>query len=147
MKRLTFLLFAILVFASCEGPMGPMGPPGLPGNSDEPNWKIIDIDINRWTLSDDGTYFYAQINVPELSNVVYTDGLVLAYHETIVNSNNYYKTPLPYTRYNVESNGYQWSEMLDFTYTPGRVTFYSNPSDFFTGIKPEPIYLTLALHW
>ena len=140
MKRLTFFLFAILVFASCEGPMGPMGPQG---NDAFVNKKVIDID--RWELSTDETFFYAHVNVQELSNLVYTDGIVLAYHETIESSSSYYKTPLPYTRYNIDP--YEWSEMLDFTYTPGRVTFYSNPSDFFTGIEPDPVYLTLVLYW
>ena len=143
MRKILYFLFALLIITSCEGPMGPPGPQGDDAIA---NWKIIDIDIPKWELDETGTFFYAHISVPELTDFIYTDGVVMAYHETVSNNGNY-KTPLPYTRYNQETDGYLWSELLDFTFNPGWVTFYSNPSDFFTGIKPDPVYLTLALIW
>ena len=151
MKRLTFLLFAILVFASCEGPMGPMGPPGPSGDQGEPDayWHSVNITINKWDLATTNDHFYANFSVPALTDYIYNNGVVVAYIET----SGSYKTPLPYTRYNREpsvipgEDDYLWSELIDFTYAPGVMTFYSNPSDFFTGIDPEPLKIKVVFVW
>ena len=150
MKKLFCFFVVIMFIASCEGPMGPPGPPGPDGYPGDANWKVINIDIDKWELDPQGGYFFARVDVPELTNFIFTDGIVLAYHETVVNSNNSYKTPLPYTRYNIEvvpgEPDYLWSELIDFTFTPGQATFYSNSSNFIT-FEPDPIYLTLVLFW
>ena len=155
MKRV-FYFFIMAIFAiSCEGPMGPPGPPGpqgpqgpVAGGEPDAYWATVDFPIDRWDLDESGDYFYATFTVDALTENIYKNGIVVAYIET----NGTYKTMLPYTRYckepsDIPGEYYLWSEVIDFTYTKGSMTFYANPSDFFTDIEPAPIKIRAIFIW
>ena len=142
MKKLLYFIFAALVFVSCEGPMGPPGPSGDTGEPDA-YMDYIDISINRWYPSSSGEGYYANYTVNALTEYIYQYGVIVAYIET-----GNYKTPLPYTRY-YKIGDYEWSELIDFTFAPGVVTFYVTPSDFYIDPDqlPEPIKVRLVMVW
>lgn len=150
MKKILFLLFVTGLVVACEGPAGPMGPPGEPGEGS--NWVVLDINIvqNDWQRSGGenelGSYFFASYNVPQLTNTVYNDGIVMAYIEF----DGEFQTPLPYIRYYGEQEGeneFLWSETLDYEYTTGKITFYSTPSDFATEFVPDGVVIRVAFIW
>ncbi|MDD4191904.1 MAG: hypothetical protein PHI28_11270 [Mangrovibacterium sp.] len=156
MKKVLFLLLMSGLLFACEGPAGPMGPPGEQGEPGEPgegsNWTVLDFNIkkNDWQRSGGenelGSYFFVNYDVPQLTTTVYNDGIVMAYIEF----EGSFQTPLPYTRYygeQDEGQEYLWSEILDYEYTTGGITFYSTPSDFATGIVPDGAVIRVAFIW
>ena len=159
MKKI-FYLFIMAIFAvSCEGPMGPPGPQGPQGPRGpqaaerEPDayWDEKDFIIDQWYLDDSGDYFYASFSVGDLDNVIYDYAIIVAYIET-TGINGKIKTPLPYTRQCKAPSGtpgieYLWSEVIDFTFAPGSMTFYLNPSDFDTSRQPAPIKIRVIFVW
>ncbi|HBG88354.1 MAG TPA: hypothetical protein DDW62_12485 [Marinilabiliaceae bacterium] len=146
MRNLFLLLFAGLMAVSCEGPMGP---PGLPGEDGEPgaSWDVKDFVINNWTENREAGYFYSHFNFPELNNFIYNEGIVIAYIEF----DGSYQTPLPYERYKemwIEGVPYRWSELIDFEYAKGEISFYLTPSDFDTAADmPDPATIRVVLLW
>lgn len=143
MRNLFLLLFAGLMAVSCEGPMGPPGLPGEPGAS----WDVKDFVINNWTENREAGYFYSHFNFPELNNFIYNEGIVIAYIEF----DGSYQTPLPYERYKemwIEGVPYRWSELIDFEYAKGEISFYLTPSDFDTAADmPDPATIRVVLLW
>ena len=134
MKRVFYFLLVAIFAISCEGPMGPMGPQGPAGNGGMPDalWGFEDFTITRWDKHPDG-YFYAKYPVPNLTQRIYDEGVVVAYIETGSGTNKI-KTQLPYTMQCKDHNtGYEWSEVIDFSYAPREITFFINPSDYDTG--------------
>ena len=145
MRKLFLLLFAGLMAVSCEGPMGP---PGLPGEDGEPgaSWDVKDFVINDWIENREAGYFYSNFNFPELNDFIYNEGIVIAYIEF----EGKFQTPLPYERYREESGvpPYRWSELIDFEYAEGGISFYLTPSDFNTEAEiPAPATIRVVLLW
>lgn len=149
MRNLFLLLFAGLMVVSCEGPMGPPGLPGEDGEDGEPgaSWDVKDFVINNWTENREAGYFYSHFNFPELNNFIYNEGIVIAYIEF----DGSYQTPLPYERYKemwIEGVPYRWSELIDFEYAKGEISFYLTPSDFDTAADmPDPATIRVVLLW
>ena len=127
MKRVFYLLFVVIFAVSCEGPMGPPGPAG----NDGADWDFETFTINQWDIDTQNGLFYAEFTVPKLTQRIYNDGVVVAYIETGSGANKI-KTPLPYTIQNIDNTGYEWTEVLDFSYALRKITFFINPSDFDT---------------
>ncbi|MGV8094530.1 MAG: hypothetical protein AB2L24_21970 [Mangrovibacterium sp.] len=142
MKKLILFLFTAVLAASCEGPAGPMGPPG-----EGANWEVTDFNITSWDRDAQGGFFFKHYTFHQLDDFIYNDGIVIAYIEF----NGAYQTPLPYTRYREEVIGgeaYRWSELIDFEYTVGEITFYLTPSDFDTVAEtPAPARIRVVLLW
>ena len=156
MKKI-FYLFIMAIFAvSCEGPMGPPGPQGPQGPQAaerEPDayWDEKDFIIDQWDLDESGDYFYASFSVDDLDVTIYDFAIIVAYIETIT-PNASYKTPLPYTRQCKAPTGtpgveHTWSEVIDFTFALGDMTFYLSPSDFDTSRQPAPIKIRAIFVW
>jgi len=156
MKKI-FCLFIMAIFAvSCEGPMGPQGPQGPRGPQGEESipsayWDEKDFIIDQWHLDESGDYFYASFLVDDLDDIIYNFAIIVAYIET-TGINGKIKTPLPYTRQCKAPSGtpgveYLWSEVIDFTFAPGSMTFYLNPSDFNTSRQPAPIKIRVIFIW
>ncbi|MEN6456880.1 MAG: hypothetical protein ABFD10_21700 [Prolixibacteraceae bacterium] len=148
-KTLLLLIMSGIIFA-CEGPEGPPGEPGEPGQG--PNWVVLDINIKQSDWKRTGganeleSFFSASYDVPKLTSTVYNDGIVMAYIEFQGN----FQTPLPYIRYYGKQQGdteLLWSETLDYDYGPGKITFYSTPSDFATEYTPDAAVIRVAFIW
>ena len=137
MKRVFYFLFVAIFAMSCEEPMG--------YGSEDPDalWNTKDFNINRWTLDRSGEFYYAEYSVGALTEYVYRNGIIAAYVET----NGNYKTPLPYTRFYKEQSGYTWGEVIDFTFSPGNITFYATPSDLNTTSAPESLRIRVVMVW
>lgn len=141
-----------MTFASCEGPMGPVGPEGPAGPGT--NWKIINIPVDSrdWKImqDEDGSNprFFYEIEVPEIDEFIYTDGLVSAYLYTNVGIET--QTPLPYELHReeiIDGKVITWSENTTFDYSPGSIAFYVTYSDFFVEQNPPTMEFRVALMW
>lgn len=142
-----FLLFALIVcMASCtvvEQPSTTM--------------KTITVKVNAtdWKYTDQGNnnYFYAGVDIPEITNRVFEKGEVKAY---LVKDryNSYYarKHALPYVMHKEESLNDNWifyTETVDFTYGIGWVEFNFRASDFAyeenVNINPEAMEFDVVI--
>ena len=132
MKKFLFLAL-ILCMTSCivnnEDPCT-----CTPGNTS----KTITVRVNAtdWQYSNQGinNYFYAGVDVPEITENVFNKGEVKAY---LVKDryDSYYarKHALPYVMHKEEyinDNWIFWTETVDFTYGKGWAEFNFRASDF-----------------
>lgn len=143
MKRIFHFcaLIALMVFAaSCvgpRGPQGPMGPAGQDGNTTYTKVVSIPVAQNNWAYSGENSnnYFYAKINVPEITKFVFDWGLVNVYRTWNVNGTEV-KQQLPFVRhqeYPIDQLGSQWgffTETVDYDYSVGELYIYYRASDF-----------------
>lgn len=156
MKKILIMLIAALCMLSCkEGPMGPQGPQGPKGDPGEStNWKIIDIQINsnQWSLTDfpNNNYYYGTIEIPELTQSIYDNGLVTCYVEANTGTANAYQMPLPQVMHKEEYEGAQqllFTETVDYSYGIGFIEIAVTFSDFFTEVRPSDMHFRLVLQW
>ncbi len=156
MKRIFFILLATITLIACEGPMGPQGPMGPSGPEGEPgygaNWYTTSFTIHKsdWMLAgnagDLNTYFFADIDIPQLSNDIYRDGTVIGYIETYKNVKN----GLPFVLHMGDEQGgieFLWTQTYDFDFSPGSIRFYITYSDFNTQISPDTETFHIVLMW
>ncbi len=150
-----------LLLAACEGPQGPKGPKGDKGDSGTGSWKILDLEVTEWTYSGDlsNNYFYADFNVPEITQTVYDLGMVQCYVEYNSGTEGRTQQLLPYTRHNeIEvaqtDSTTQWlfyTETIDYDYGIGTVRVYYTQSDFNyeldTAFVPSAMRFRLVLLW
>jgi hypothetical protein len=149
MKKILFtLLLVTFSFTACEGPPGPPGPSGTDGMGSY--WKVIERTIkpNQWELvteekdgypNDLGSYYFYEFGMPELTDNIVNDGLVMVYY---YNSNYTTWSPLPYIvpAYDFDANGNEilYTESYSFDYTRESVGLYFDVSNFYTGdYKPR----------
>lgn len=138
------ILILILIFTiSISSCTGPEGPPGQDGSA---NFSIAYFTISNWILSDDNTYFYADVDYPELTPFVYNEGLTVGYLMQNFDSELEYQVPLPFDIYNNTEEA-SWTETISFDFIPGSIRFYYEPSDFFTGFTPPVSTFKIALVW
>ena len=148
-KSLTYILLLFLAFMSCEGPTGPAGPPGRDGQDGLDgyvNFSIAYYTISTWTVSEDETYFYADVDYPELTEFVYNEGAVVGYYMLDYNLSSEVQIPLPYDIYNNTQTD-SWTETISYDFVPGNIRFYYEPSDFFVGFNPPVCTFKIALLW
>ncbi|MCL2596686.1 MAG: hypothetical protein FWD66_03310 [Paludibacter sp.] len=146
-KKFTILgiiLAVTMIFSACEGPEGP---PGKNGNNGT-NWEIIPFTVrsNQWVEYKDpnglNRYYSCLINVPEITDFIATQGLVLCYlvYEDDV------QIVLPSVRHYQDTNGNYWTQTIDFDFEPGDVVVYITNSDFVADWPPT-MYFSLRLIW
>ncbi|MBL7931857.1 MAG: hypothetical protein JNL60_08145 [Bacteroidia bacterium] len=79
MKKIVFLL-TVLIFSQCKkyvaGPQGDPGEPGKKGNAKQSN-RNYDMIPSFWTFN--GSFYTANINVPEITDNVITNGEVTVF--------------------------------------------------------------------
>lgn len=162
MKRIILLLVSVIALVSCEGPMGPEGPRGLDGQmgpKGEPgepgygaNWYTTSfkIDQSDWLLvgrpGDLNTYFYADVDIPQLTDFIYKEGTVIGYLETSPGVKN----GIPYVLHLGEEQAgreFLWTQTYDLDFSPGMIRFYVTYSDFSTNINPASETFHIILMW
>lgn len=133
MKKVLICLLGIVLLTSCKET--------VIQRVECTNWKIVDIDVpeNSWGWRNG--YYAATVNVPELSEFVFTDGFVECYEVA-----GAYQYVLPYTRYMEEDNGYLWEYTVDYEFTQGQVDFYCSANDF-VEYMPGAKRFRMVLHW
>ena len=160
MKRVLFLMLTALLLVACEGPQGPQGPKGDQGDPGVGTWKIIDLKVDKWQYSNaaNNNYFYADFNVPELTEFIYDYGMVQCYIEYNSGTENRIQQLVPISRHREESvtegGETKWvfyTETIDYDYGIGNVRIYLTQSDFNYEIDtpwaPEPMLFRLVLLW
>lgn len=153
MRKIAFIVLAAILLIACEGPMGPAGRDGKDGQDGYgTEWYTTSFVIKKsdWILSGPAgalnTYYYADKQIPQLSDFVFDEGLVLGYIQTDVDVKN----GLPFVLHmGEEGNGQEflWTQTYDFDYSPGMVRFYVTYSDFNTQIAPEAETFHIVLVW
>jgi hypothetical protein len=142
-----FLFFAlILCMASCtvvEQPSTTM--------------KTITVRVKAtdWKYSNQGNnnYFYAGVDVPEITSAVFEKGEVKAYLVKDRYDSHYArKHALPYVMHKedyINNNWIFWTETVDFTYGIGWVEFNFRASDFAyeedVNINPEAMEFDIVI--
>lgn len=161
MKKTVLLLVAALALVACEGPQGPQGPQGDKGDPGVGSWKIIDLKVDTWNYSNaaNNNYFYADFNVPELTEFIYDYGLAQCYIEYDSGTEQRTQQVLPMSRHKEEQivnagGETQWvfyTETIDYDYGIGNVRIYLTQSDFNYEIdtkwEPDPMLFRLVLLW
>ena len=145
MKKILFFAL-ILCMASCTF----VEQPGATMKTITVRVKAID-----WKYSNQGNnnYFYAGVDVPEITSAVFEKGEVKAY---LVKDrdDSYYarKHALPYVMHKEEyinDNWIFWTETVDFTYGKGWVEFNFRASDFAyeedVNINPEAMEFDVVI--
>lgn len=105
--------------------------------------KIVDVkvDAKQWQYTDpygknpyDNNYFYAAVNVPEITENVFDNGQVQAYIVYDRNSKDAMQHLLPYVRHYEEqlpdSTWTYYTETVDCVYGIGWIEFNYRASDF-----------------
>jgi hypothetical protein len=160
------ILTVMLVSSACTGKVGP------PGKDGEPTlWKIIDFTVKRndWEhivpvdngdLNQIGSYFYYVFDVPEITEDIYEDGLIVCYYRYLDEFGDNVQSILTYTYYDidvVEVEGedddgeyvyYEFPYCVQYSYDvmPGSIAFKIVFSDFFTDEKKPPLTCSFRLH-
>lgn len=117
------------LMSSCttvEGPPGPPGPPGRDGNAEVYSINYIVEDENWYDVGvqgEDDYFLAADLDVPEITQDIVDDGLVLVYYRV---DNQSPWIALPYT---FISHNPQYVEKLDFIYDLAYVGLQSQATD------------------
>ena len=145
LKPALILLFIVLGVTACEGPQGP------PGRDGFANFDVQYYNIKQWALAANGKYFFAEVNDPAITTNVLYNGVVVGYIVYDYDTHREYHVPLPFDIYynsvNEFGNPISWTETVSFDVMPGKVTFYYEPSDFFTGDAPPPCMFKIVAMW
>jgi len=137
MKKLFFLLMIVML--------------GFSGCSDDEGLrtkkKLFTVRSSDWELIGDedaiGSYYLSVWDVPELTEKVYTDGLISCYYIYTDNLGYIVQTPLPFFEYDMALFDecpweMPWSVYFSYDITPGSIAFKVVFSDFYTGTWAPP---------
>ena len=167
MKKLSFLMLALLCFVSCkEGPMGPQGPAGRDGKDGKDglvNFQILDFEVkqNGWNYSGpanstdrDNNYFYCTFDIPKLTADIYDNGVVAAYIEYGTGTADAVQHQLPLVQHiEMEDAGtmYFYTATTDYEYGVGQISFFYTLSDFYYEVDvnelPPAAHFRVVLMW
>ena len=131
MKKLfTILIASLFIFSQCRrdpevGPRGPQGPPGEDGSGAVVS-NVYTVQESDWQF-DDPSYF-ADINVPNLTEDIVNNGIVLVYLK--VEENTFSQLPLTF----YESDEY--ASTLEVISFPQLVSIVWTDSDLMDGGNP-----------
>lgn len=144
MRKVSFILAALLcVFVSCQkvGPQGPPGPMGPEGPAASFDIVMLEVPAKAWVYSGqtDNNYFCATVEVPELTEDAFDFGVISAYRTYNYDSNDASQIALPYVRlceevYDTET--FYYTETVDYEYGIGWVNIYYTVSDFIYEVDP-----------
>lgn len=139
-KILTALLLAasMAFLSSCEGEPGRDGRDGL-GVMDV---VLINVTQASWSYSNanDNNYFYATVDVPELTGDAFDYGAVKMYRTFNYDKSDAVQMEMPYIRLNEYNTGYRdesgkdiwgfYTETVDYEFGIGYIRIFYTASDF-----------------
>ncbi|MDR1623680.1 MAG: hypothetical protein LBS04_01740 [Tannerellaceae bacterium] len=128
MKRLLFVLFIAVAFASCEGPMGPQGPAGEPGGTWDEDFFVV--RPNEW-MTEKGAipgtanfYYFHRREWSAMDELAVERGIVIGYVEDF--NGNY--TALPYVFHDRDAR--DWTVTTSLSFYQGGFEIQVTNSDF-----------------
>ncbi|MDR2775484.1 MAG: hypothetical protein LBC19_12240 [Tannerella sp.] len=126
MKNILFLLPAVMLFVSCEGPAGPMGPKGDPGLDIAFYIESFTVKPENWKLVNIGKYatLYECIRNVDVREEAYENGLVNVYMFQKNNNKDEVQTQLPYWIQHTNGDN-TWLEGYNFDFNEKNVVFYA----------------------
>jgi hypothetical protein len=142
MKKLIYGLLVVLAvgLTACQGQPGRDGKDGRDGRDGLINYYNIPVQINQnewsYTNFDNNNFFYATINMPEITKDIYQHGNMMVYREFDPGTDQATQTPLPYSRhreYLADQATNTWgfyTETVDYEFTVGKMTIFYTASDF-----------------
>lgn len=140
MKRAIYsaiLILSALLLSSCRGLPGRDGIDGRPGKDGLGVVKTILINVpqDSWNYSnnDNNNYFYATVNMEEITEDIFDKGLVKMYRVYNFDKANASQIEMPYVRPVEEyfnGNWYFYTEVVDYEYFIGKMTITYTATDF-----------------
>ena len=144
MKKLLIFTAIAVMLTACEGPMGPQGQPGVGDWHNE----SFTVDKTAWRLEGQpnelGSYFYYDKAVPQLTNNIFNDGIVLLY----LHATNNIKNVMPYVLHLGDEDHlgeFFWTQTYDYDFERGNIRLYVTYSDFMTSRRPDTETFSLIL--
>lgn len=122
------------------------GEPGAPGLDGVGVIKTVLINVpqSKWAYSgqDNNNYFYATVDMPEITSAVFDKGLVKMYRTYNFDKTNASQLEMPYVRpvegYNESADEwYFYTETVDYEFGIGTMTICYTVSDFDYEIDEE----------
>lgn len=103
-----------------------------------PSIQTVQIGVpqSSWGYSyqDNNNYFYATVDMPEITKSILKTGLVKMYRVYDLGSRNEAQMEMPFTRLKEEQvNGGDWvfyTEAVDYEFSEGKITIFYTVSDF-----------------
>lgn len=145
-KTFSLFVFFSLILFGCEkeGPMGPTGlagkdgADGKDGKDGNANVKSITKSIapSDWMASGtagEDLYFYYEISIPEITNDIVQNGVVMIYYKETDGS--YHALPTTYNFYSSYLD-YYYHTTIRFSFKTGKVRIEIEDSDMIT-IRPD----------
>mgnify|MGYP003302701467 CR=1 FL=1 len=132
MKKVLFFILLACTFMACNTTVYELQMETIDVYIGAEDWKYTNYDQNGSPYANN--YFFATVNVPEITQSVFEKGQVNAFVVYDANTSYASKHILPYVRHYEEqlSNG-DWNfytETVDCMYGPGWVEFNYRASDF-----------------
>jgi len=138
MKKILFAFVAALSVVACtkRGPEGPQGPQGEPGEGS--TFAIVNFDVPQaawqYTNTAENNYFYADVEMPEITEDVFDGCIINVYRTYNFNSKDASQQILPSVRMFEQhlSNGSTayYTETIDYEYGIGWIRIFYTVSDF-----------------
>lgn len=155
MKKIFYLLILSLSLAACCNcdPLDQTSKPCMDVQTIEvyvgaSDWQYTNFQGSAY----ENNYFYAVVDVPEITRSVFDRGEVQAYVVYNPGTQDAFKHILPYVRHyeeQVEGGWNYYTETVDCLYGPGWVEFNYSASDFAyeddANINPNGMYFTIVI--
>lgn len=136
------LLGSVLALSSCRGEPGRDGMDGLNGLDGFGTIRTIDVKVpnSSWNYSNatDNNYFYAEVNMPEITEDVFDNGMIKMYRTYNYDNADASQIELPYVRpiqYFDAPTGqwFSYTEHVDYEFFIGKLMIFYTVSDFYYG--------------
>lgn len=101
------------------------------------NWQIWDVPNGN----DDEGYFEAVLEVPEITQEVVDQGVVMVYRRYDENV----WTPLPAMRTEKTEDGLYYTTYVDYEWQKGQISIFVTASDLFAGENPGNMSFRVAI--
>lgn len=165
MKKILYILIALplCLMTSCSGRDGIDGRNGRDGRDGRDGLDgafaihnvLINVDPENWELTTykDNNYYFASVDMPEITKDVFKGGMIKMYrvfgNESYTEIlDNACQIEMPYVRPVEEVDDietFRYIETVDYDFNIGRLTIYYTTSDFFYGKKPDPMQFRCAI--
>ena len=145
MKKLLLIMLPMLAALLLGSWMGPAG-------RDGEGFKTLEftfsVEQKHWELVNDPAepYFKCEFEFNELEASIIDHGMLTVYR---LLNDDYYAT-LPVTKLHKETkddSDIYYTQLIDYEFAPGKISFYVTNSDFFIDEKPDGMDFKVVVHY